>query len=302
MTPGPGAPGRVLTGRDNPVLELELRRRTRGPAVAVAVAVHLAVLGAVVLLVYRGRTGGVGLFATPTASETASIGRSLFQWTAFALCLAVMAVVPGLTAGAIAGERERRTMTALQLTLLRPWEILAGKLGAAVAFLAVLVAVALPLLAVGHVIGGVTVARVVATAAGVLATGTALAALTLACSALTARVQAATALAYGAVVLLVLGTFAMAGAAAVLDGAVGDDPADPPAVLLAPNPLLVVSDLAADRSGGLSVDTPLDGLVGLTRPADGDDRTIPVWFIGLGLQGAAATGALALAARHLRRG
>lgn len=298
------APVKERTRRDNPVLELELRRRTRGPAVAVAVAVHLAVLGTVVLLVYRGRTAGAGLFTSPAASETASIGRSLFQWTAFALCLAAMAVVPGLTAGAIAGERERRTMTALQLTLLRPWEILAGKLGAAVAFLAVLVAVALPLLAVGHVIGGVAIARVVATAAGVLATGTALAGLTLACSALTARVQVATALAYGAVVLLVVGTFAMAGAAAVLDGAVGEDPAAPPAILLAPNPLMVVSDLAADRSGGPSVDTPLDGLAGLTRRANGDggDRTIPLWLIGLGLQAAAATGALALAARRLRRG
>jgi hypothetical protein len=290
-------------GRNNPVLELELRRRTRGPAVATAVAVHLAVLGAVVLLVYRGRTAGAGLLTAPAASETASIGRSLFQWTAFALCLAVLAVVPGLTAGAIAGERERRTMTALQLTLLRPWEILAGKLGGAVAFLFVLVTVSLPLLAVGHVIGGVTIARVVATATGVLATGIALAGLTLACSALTARVQAATALAYGAVVLLVLGTFAMAGAASVLDGAVGDDPADPPGIVLAANPLVVVSDLAADRSGGPSVDTPLDGLVGLARRGDGagDDRAIPLWLIGLGLQAAAASGALALAARRLRR-
>ena len=48
----------------------------------------------------------------------------------------VLFFVPGLAAGAIAGERERQTLATLQVTLLRPRSILVGKIAAALAYLA----------------------------------------------------------------------------------------------------------------------------------------------------------------------
>ena len=90
--------------------------------------------------------------------EFAAVGRSIFEWLVFFMLLLVLFLVPGLTSGAIAGERERQTLVPLQVTLLRPWQIVVGKLGASFAFLALLVVATAPLLVVAYLIGGVTIA------------------------------------------------------------------------------------------------------------------------------------------------
>ena len=153
----------------------------------------------------------------PSPTRFASVGRAVFEWLVLFMLLLVLFLVPGFTSGAIAGERERQTLVPLQVTLLRPWQIVVGKLTASFAFLALLVVAAAPLLAVAYLIGGVTI--------GVGAEGRRGRALhravpvgvTVCCSALFRRVQIATVVSYAVVLVLLVGTLLVWAAAGIID-------------------------------------------------------------------------------------
>ncbi len=163
----------------NPVLARELKQRMRGRHVWLVVTLYLAVLAVILRWVYVASSrdefnGGFDLLASATA------GRAIFQWLLFFMLLLVCFIVPGLTAGAISGERERQTMVALQLTLLRPRSIVLGKLLASLAFVVLLIIASLPLVTVPFLVGGVSLPEVVKGLWMVLATAVTLACLTLA--------------------------------------------------------------------------------------------------------------------------
>ncbi len=283
--------------RTNPVLARELRVRMRGARAALMLTIYLLVLCVVVWLTYQAKTGTADLFSAPAATQTASIGRAMFQWVVFFLTLLVFFIVPALTAGTVAGERERQTLVPLQVTLLRPRSIVLGKLGAAIAFLVLLLVASLPLLTVTYVIGGVTIAQVVAAEGAVLGVGLVLAAISLACSAFFSRVQTATVAAYALVVLLVGGSFVAYVGGGIVDKARGHDPAHPPREVLVVNPLMATADVVADRRiGPLSVDSPFNGLHQIGNRT-GSRKIWPVAFptlAGIGLI------ALVVAGRRLR--
>jgi ABC-2 family transporter len=196
----------------NPVLARELKQRMRGRHVWLVLTLYLAVLAVILRWVYVAAStedsigGGVNLLASATA------GRAIFEWLLFFMLLLVCFIVPGLTAGAISGERERQTLIALQLTLLRPRSIVVGKLLASLAFVVLLIIASLPLMTVPFLVGGVSVGEVVKGLFMVLATAVTLACLTLACSALLRRTQSATVVAYGLTLGMVLGTLMLYGA------------------------------------------------------------------------------------------
>src|SRR5690606_38377546 len=126
------------------------------------------------------------------ASQVASAGRGIFEWLVFFMVLMVLFLVPGVTSGAIAGERERQTLVPLQVTLLRPTSILLGKIGASSAFLLLLLVATTPLLAVSYLIGGVSIAQVLSAVGMVGLIGLTLAAVSAGTAACVRRVQAAT--------------------------------------------------------------------------------------------------------------
>jgi ABC-type transport system involved in multi-copper enzyme maturation permease subunit len=270
--PAPGAadvPRRKGRAPLNPVLARELRIRLRGMRAWLLLTVYLVVLGGICFLVYEAESGSsttfnpnFGPFAPPSPTEFATVGRSIFEWLVFFMLLLVLFLVPGLTSGAIAGERERQTLVPLQVTLLRPWQIVVGKLAASFAFIAVLVLATTPLLSIAYLIGGVTVASVFQALGLVLFTGLAVACLTVTLSAVFKRVQAATVAAYSTVLLLTLGSFLVWIGAGILDGSRGDDPRNPPAYLLATNPLFTAADLFGDSDivdfGGGGISSPFE--------------------------------------------
>jgi len=283
--------------RSNPVLARELRVRMRGARAAIMLTAYLLILCVVVWLTYQAKTGTADLFNPPAATQTATIGRAMFQWVVFFLTLLVFFIVPALTAGTIAGERERQTLVPLQVTLLKPRSIVLGKLGAAIAFLVLLLVASLPLLTVAFVIGGVTIAQVVAAEAAVLGTGLVLAAISIACSSFFNRVQTATVAAYALVVLLVGGSFVAYAGGGIIDKARGNDPAHPPRQVLVVNPLMATADVVADRRiGPLSVDSPFNGLRQIGNRS-GQRRLWPAAFATLGGLGIVA---LLIASRRLR--
>jgi len=250
----------------NPVLARELKQRMRGRHVWLVVTLYLAVLAVILRWVYVASSrdefdGGFDVLASATA------GRAIFQWLLFFMLLLVCFIVPGLTAGAISGERERQTMIALQLTLLRPRSIVVGKLSASLAFVALLIIASLPLVTVPFLVGGVSVPEVVKGLWMVLATALTLACLSLACSALLRRTQAATVVAYGLTLGLVLGTLLFYGAQNVPRRGIGPRP-DP--WVLALNPFAATADVVQGRSGPLGFASPFGPLQELLRLGDND--------------------------------
>lgn len=264
--PAPARPRRWRHAPLNPVLARELRIRLRGGRAWILLTAYLLLLGVICFLVYEAESGGPTspargpfgeVFGPPSPTEFATIGRSVFEWLLFFMLLLILFLVPGLSAGALAGERERQTLVPLQVTLLRPWQVVVGKIGASFAFLALLVVATAPLLSIAYLIGGVTIATVLQGLGLVLFTGLALTCITVFCSAVFRRVQAATVAAYSLMLLLTLGSFLLWQAAGIVDESRGTDAKNPPVALLATNPLFAAADILEDSAatsstGGLS--------------------------------------------------
>jgi hypothetical protein len=264
----------------NPVLGRELRERMRGPRSFVALTVYLCILVLAMVVAYKA-TSDVGSFdgAFDLGRRTA-VGRDVLEWVLLVMLLLVLFLVPGFTAGAVAGERERQTLVPLQVTLLRPHSILWGKVTAALAFVAFLVVAAAPLLAVAFLLGGISVGQAARGLAGVLLVALLLSLIVVGISALVRRVQAATVLAYATTFLLVIGSFALWAAVrvATADDDLGRERA--PGWILLPNPVVLVADLAA---AGSSANGPLGGISEAVRDAqdgteDGDQDAGVVVF------------------------
>jgi ABC-type transport system involved in multi-copper enzyme maturation permease subunit len=296
----------------NPVLVREMRSRMRGRRAAILITFWLAFNGAVLAVAYLGAENiSQDRFGFSGFANTVAISRGVFEWTLFGMLLLMVLIVPAQAAGAIAGERERQTLIPLQVTMLTPWRILFGKVLASVIFLALLVVVAMPLLAVGYLLGGIGIADVLAGAGAVLVSGLLLAALCIAVSTFVRRVQAATVLSYALVLALTVGTFFVYGAYAVVDQSRGPDRTDPPDSLLLVNPIALVGDVVGDFDN-TELPSPFDGVYRMIndRQAFGGPGAfgpevarrqggMPFWIASSVMLGLCATAALGLAARRL---
>lgn len=243
----------------NPVLRRELVERMRGRRAFVVLTIYLSLLAGIMYLVYQANRDLGDRFGAPSATQAAAVGRGIFEWLLFFMLMLVLFLVPGQTSGAISGERERQTLVPLQITLLRPVSLLLGKIGASLAFLLLLLVATLPLLAVGYLIGGVTVGQVVGGLAMVAFTGVVVACLTACISAFCRRVQASTVLAYGVVLALTLGTVLVYTSAGLVDSSRGVDEPNPPEWILYPNPFVMVADVVGgDRDPLGASSSPFD--------------------------------------------
>ncbi len=249
----------------NPVLARELKERVRGWKAPAIITTYLVMLGAVVYLVYEaeksGATNSFG-FSAAAATRSSLIGRGIFEWMVFFMILLVMFIVPGLTASAVAGERERQTLVPLQVTLLKPRSIILGKISSALAFIFLLIIAAMPLLSVAFLIGGITIGDVFKAVGVVLATAVIMACLSMACSSLTKRVQTATVLSYAVALLLIGGSTLAYGVAYAIDESRGFDAANPPEELLIGNPMAAVADLVGTNANrfGERPSSPFNGI------------------------------------------
>jgi ABC-2 type transport system permease protein len=250
----------------NPVLARELKQRMRGRHVWLVVTLYLTVLAVILRWVYVAASTADSFDGSVNLLASAAAGRAIFQWLLFFMLLLVCFIVPGLTAGAISGEREHQTLIALQLTLLRPRSIVVGKLLASLAFVVLLVVASLPLVTVPFLVGGVSVQEVVKGLTMVLATAVTLACLTLACSALLRRTQAATVVAYGITLGMVLGTLVVYGAQQIPRRTSGGPRPQP--WILALNPFAATADVVQGRSESTGFESPFRPLRNLLRLDD----------------------------------
>jgi len=229
--------------RVNPVLARELRERMRTGRAFVVLGVFLSLLILTVYLVYQG-SATTGQIEIDLARQT-RLGRDLYEWVLFVMLTLVLFFVPGLTAGAVAGERERQTLLPLQVTLLRPRSIFFGKVLAAMSFLVLLLVAALPVTMVAYLLGGIRLFDGLIGIGIVLVVAVLLTVMIAALSTLAKRVQTATLLSYGFTALLVLLGPLLYFSMRVADGSSGSDLENPPATVLTFNPIAIVADATA---------------------------------------------------------
>ncbi len=229
----------------NPVLIKELRGRMRGPRAYLFLTACLALLGGVSYGLYRltaatiqGSYGGV--------PQGALIGRSVFTGLVYVALMAVCGAAPFLTAGAISGEHERKTIDLLLATPLSPSSLLRGKLIAALSYVALVLLATVPLASLSFVFGGVSIGDMAKAFLMLLGFAVSLSVLGLFFSALFRRTGAALVASYVTLAAFVLGSLFVY----VANGVVLNR--QPPNWPLTPNPFVAMASLMAG-SGGSSL-------------------------------------------------
>jgi ABC-type transport system involved in multi-copper enzyme maturation permease subunit len=157
-----------------PILVYDLVSTARRGRYVIVRMVYVAALMVMLFILYAEWFGGRDDFLSLSNSET--IGRnqvsafndSFFQMFMAVQYLVVVLLTPGITAGAVAEEKERRTLEHLLATDLHNHEIIFGKLAARLAYLALILLTGLPVLSLLELLGGVDPQMLLA---GFVATG-----------------------------------------------------------------------------------------------------------------------------------
>lgn len=171
---------------------------------------------AIILLLYNGLLAFFGLFFFYVTFDAGSrySGRINYSdiLSIYALIVAVefalvLFTVPGLTAGAISGEREKQTLDILLTTTLKPNEIIIGKLASSISTMILLAVSSLPVLALVFAIGGITIFSFLEFLVLIIVTAIFIGSIGIFFSTLYKRTTAATVSSYGTILTLVVGTF-----------------------------------------------------------------------------------------------
>ncbi len=180
------------------LLAKELRSRSRGWRSMWLVTIYLGLLAGLIC----GFLAMVQQAATTTPS---GLGVWLFSSLALGSLVLLAFITPGFTAGAISGERERRTLDLLLITRASPLGLVAGKLCGSLAFVLFLLVASLPGFALVYLYGGVPIQYLLMVFAVLLTTAVTHAALGLCLSALLRRTVLATVATYFVVLGVVFG-------------------------------------------------------------------------------------------------
>jgi ABC-type transport system involved in multi-copper enzyme maturation permease subunit len=145
-----------------PVLFYDLLHTARRGRHLVFRVLYAAALVGLLFLLYSGEVGKRGGtlwsdWRVPQSQRQEVLRFNEAFFTRFTLVQFALIVLltPGVTAGAIADEKERRTLEFLLTTELRGYEIVLGKLAARIAYMLLLLLTGLPVLALMQLLGGV---------------------------------------------------------------------------------------------------------------------------------------------------
>jgi len=143
--------------RGNPVAIKELRGRMRGMRAFVVITVYVLLMSLFTVLLYAIYSSS----SQTTLSTTGGVlGKLIFGGVVAVELFLVCFIAPAFTAGAISGERERRTYYLLRTTLLSANKLILGKLISAMAFILLLLVVAIPLQSLAFLMGGISITEV----------------------------------------------------------------------------------------------------------------------------------------------
>lgn len=142
----------------NPVIVKELRGRMRGWRALVVLLIYLIVLSFITWLTYVAVSANV---SGTTGPESAQVGKFIFSVLVIFQTIMVSLLTPAFTAGSITSEREQKTYDLLMTTLLPARSVVFGKLGSALAFVALLILAVAPLESLAFMFGGVSPEEIV---------------------------------------------------------------------------------------------------------------------------------------------
>ena len=186
------------------VAALGLALLTYSPAGVVILSLIIATLGIILLNPNE-------LFDIATqflANNLDEVGRTVFLISALFALICVTLFSPTLSAGTIAGERQRQTLDLLLITLLPARSIIAGKLGAALIYTLLLIAAVWPLFLLCLLTGGVALIELGVILLLLLTTAVAFSAIGIFVSSLSRSITTAMMLTYGvALPLFFIGPF-----------------------------------------------------------------------------------------------
>jgi ABC-type transport system involved in multi-copper enzyme maturation permease subunit len=139
---------------DNPIIAKELKGRMRGRQGFILLTAYLALVSLVIVAAYYYSVGDWNA-SRITPDALAETGKRIFGMVVLFEFALIVFIGPALTSGAISSERERGTFDLLRVSLLSPRSLIFGKLGAAIAYLLLLILAALPLQSLAFFLGGV---------------------------------------------------------------------------------------------------------------------------------------------------
>jgi len=222
---------RWLRGEPNPLLTKELRGRMRGARAFIVLTVYLLLLSCFTSIIYYAYSS---MSRTPSGgADMAYLGKTVFAGIVLIEIFLVTFITPAFTAGAISGERERKTYELLRTTLLPARKLVIGKLGSALTYMFLLVLAAVPLESLAFMLGGVVIEELILALVILLVTTFTFAAIGLLFSSLTRTTLASTVLAYSAALMITVGLPALLLFFGLITGPVmlGYGPSSPPAIL-----------------------------------------------------------------------
>ena len=156
---------------DNPVLQRELLVNLRMHRAFILLFVYIALLGMVVFAAWPSDTR-LDLTESGRQSRSGGVnppGTQLVNMFFLGQYILMALMTPSFAAGAIAGEKERKTYEMLLASPMRPTAIVLGKLLASLSHLAVLVFASLPIVMLCLPLGGMSLWEVFATYAAMAA-------------------------------------------------------------------------------------------------------------------------------------
>jgi ABC-type transport system involved in multi-copper enzyme maturation permease subunit len=233
----------------NPVLLKELRQRFRNIKSPMLVALYLLVIGALVLgYIYLRWRQSPGYYRPGTSRE-------IFILLSMAQLGLIGFVTPGLTAGAISGERERQTLNVLLTTKLSTWGIVISKMLSSISFMVLLVLATLPLYNIVFLYGGIAPTQVLGVFGFYMVTVYLFAAVGVACSTYFKRTGISTVTTYGLVFALGVGTVLLGGF--IYEVTRGPYPTPTPLIsllLMDINPVMVMLQVLGENAVGMERD------------------------------------------------
>ncbi len=138
---------------ENPVLQRELLTNLRANRAFVLLLVYQLALASVLLVAYPSGQ-------RVDLSTDSSAARQLVDFFFLGQYVLASLMAPTFAAGAISGEKERKTYEMLLASPLQPWAIVIGKMVASLTHLAVLIIASLPIIMLALPLGGVSIYEV----------------------------------------------------------------------------------------------------------------------------------------------
>jgi ABC-2 type transport system permease protein len=192
-----------LRRESNPLLIKELRGRMRGARAFIVLTVYLLLLSCFTAIIYYAYSATAR--APSGGPDMAYLGKVIFAAVVLIELFLVTFITPAFTAGAISGERERKTYELLRATLLPARKLVTGKLASALTYMFLLILAAVPLESLAFMLGGVVAAELALALIILLVTAFAFAAVGIFFSSLSRTTLVSTVLTYATTLLVTIG-------------------------------------------------------------------------------------------------